>query len=508
MIKKFLRLLYSSKLFAVVMLIFQLFILAVGYVWISDYNVYVLGATSLIGTMLVLYEVNRTDSPDFKTSWIVLISIIPVFGALLYIYLHADRSGKSIRAYQERAAELTKSPPDAEVIKEIRDPCTAGLCGYLSKYGGSRTYKNTRVEYFPLGDDFLEDMINELKKAERFIFLEYFIINQNKYIWPEILSVLRDKAAEGVEVRLLYDAMGCVGILPRGYDARLNKMGIKCRVFSPIQPLLSTYQNNRDHRKITVIDGRRAYCGGINLADEYANRIERFGHWKDVGVRLDGEGAAGFTGLFLNMWNGAGLCDSREDCLNYMSLAAPANADGFVTPYADSPLDDVQVGRQVYIDMLNTAQKYAHIMTPYLVIDEGIYEALKYAVQRGIDVKIIMPHIPDKKYMFWLARTYYPRLLGAGVRIFEYIPGFVHAKVTVSDDTKAAVGTVNYDFRSMYLHYECGAFINESACILDIENDFERTLDCCEEITMADYKRFNIFQKIFGRVLRILAPML
>lgn len=508
--KRIAKLIYSNKFFGFILLAFQLFILAMGYIWLVDYNVYIMGATSIIGAVLILYEVNRTDNPDFKTAWIVLIAIIPVFGALLYIYLHIDVSAREMRIAQERAAALTEKSNDTDIADEVfgMDKSMGGLCRFLLKHGGTSIYKNTKVQYFPLGDDFLHDMTEELKKAEHFIFLEYFIINHNRYIWPEMLAVLKEKAKRGVEIRIIFDGMGCMVTLPRNYAKQLEDMGIRCRIFSPIQPLLSTYQNNRDHRKITVIDGRCAYCGGINLADEYANREERFGHWKDTGVRLDGEGVSGLTKLFLDMWNGIDMDDTKETCGEFMRASSSVPAQGFVIPFGDTPLDNVQTGRQVYIDMLNTASRYVHIMTPYLVIDDGMYEAMKYAVQRGVDVRIIMPHIPDKKYMFWLARTYYPKLLAAGVRIFEYVPGFVHAKSAVSDDTKAVVGTINFDYRSMYLHYECAVLMYKTQCVEDIEWDYMQTLDSCVEIDMSIYRRMNPIEKIIGRISRLLAPML
>jgi cardiolipin synthase len=328
-------------------------------------------------------------------------------------------------------------------------------------------------------------------------------------MWPEILDILKKKAREGVEIRVLYDGMGCMTTLPKNYPEQLRKFGIKCEIFAPIQPLLSTYQNNRDHRKIMVIDGRIAFNGGINLADEYINAQERFGHWKDTGVMLVGEAVAGFTGMFLGMWN---LAEGSEDddYNKYISESAMCSveADGFVIPFADSPLDDIYVGKCAYIDNLNNAKSYVHIMTPYLVIDNGIFEAVKYAAHRGVDVKIILPHIPDKAYAFWLARTYYPELIRAGVKIYEYVPGFVHAKMSVADGNRAIVGTINHDYRSLYLHYECATYLYNVPAIMDIENDFDETLKKCTQITMKEYEHFNIFTKLIGKAIKIVAPLL
>lgn len=327
-------------------------------------------------------------------------------------------------------------------------------------------------------------------------------------MWREIFEILRRKVKQGVEVRLMYDGMGCVATLPRGYNEVLERYGIKCRIFSPIVPLISTHQNNRDHRKIVVIDGTAAFCGGINIADEYINEKMRFGHWKDTGFMLKGDAVAGFSAMFLDMWNVNS--DNIEDGGEYLGISEPGKikANGFVIPFGDTPLDDVYVGKRAYIHNLDNASEYAYIMTPYLVIDDEMYESMKYAAQRGVDVKIILPHIPDKKYAFWLARTYYRELLNAGIEIYEYTPGFVHAKMSISDGRRAIVGTINHDYRSLYLHYECAAYMMDVPAVIDIERDFKDTLSMSQKITLQDVKKFNIFTKIIGYIMRLVAPLL
>lgn len=511
--KKVFKLVYSNKFFAIMMLILQLAILAAGYIWLSDYSRYFFGATTLLGAVLIVYEINRGDEPTFTLTWTLLIAIVPIFGTLFYIYTRSGFIERRIGLEYDKAREMTAPffEGNDEIINEIasRNENTAGFAKYLHTYGGYTAYKNTSVKYYPLGDFMFEDMKRELKKATEFIFMEFFIINIQGRMWSEILEILKEKVSEGVEVRVLYDGMGCMTTLPRHYPEQLRRLGIKCEIFSPIQPLLSTYQNNRDHRKIMVIDGRVAFTGGINIADEYINEIKRFGHWKDAGVMLTGEAAAGFTGMFLEMWNIAAVGDDT-DFEKYISVSKnySVSADGFVIPFADSPLDDIYVGKQAYIDNLNNAKKYVNIMTPYLVIDNAMFEAMKYASQRGVKVRLILPHIPDKAYAFWVARTYYPDLIKAGVEIYEYLPGFVHSKVSVADGNRAIVGTINHDYRSLYLHYECAAYLYEVPAIMDIENDFEGTLKKCVKITMSDYERFNIFTKLIGKVLRILAPII
>lgn len=511
--KKVFKLIYSNKFFAFIMLIIQLAVLTAGYIWLKDYDRYLFSASRILGTILIIYEINRDDEPSFTLTWTLLIAVIPVFGALFYLYMRTEFFSKGFRIrYKE---ERENSAPYLEGNESVTDKVaahsenTAGFVKYLRQYCGYPTYENTAVKYYPLGDYMFEDIKKELKKAKSFIFMEFFIINVQSRMWQETLAILKQKVKEGVEVRLLYDGMGCMTTLPRKYNETLKKEGIKCEIFSPIQPLLSTYQNNRDHRKILVIDGRVAFNGGINLADEYINELNRFGHWKDTGIMLIGEAVAGFTGMFLQMWNMvSGDNDTGYEKYIPVSREYAVTADGFVTPFADCPLDDEYVGKQAYIENLNNAKKYVNIMTPYLVIDNTMFEAMKYASHRGVKVKIIMPHKPDKSYAFWVARTYYPELIKAGVEIYEYEPGFVHAKMSVADGKRAIVGTINHDYRSLYLHYECATYMYEVPAIMDVENDFEETLEKCIPITMSDYEHFNFFTKLLGRIFRILAPII
>ena len=349
----------------------------------------------------------------------------------------------------------------------------------------------------------------QLEKAEHFIFLEYFIV-QEGYMWGRILEVLQRKAQQGVEVRMMYDGMCSLVLLPYRYPGQLEKLGIRCKMFSPIRPALSTHHNNRDHRKIMVIDGKAGFTGGINLADEYVNRKIRFGHWKDTAIMLEGDAVRSFTLMFLEMWNVA-KSEKVEEFDPYLDVIYERekhSGEGFVIPYGDSPIDGEHVGKMVYMDILNTSKRYVHIMTPYLILDNEMMTALKFAAKRGVEVIIIMPHVPDKWYAFVLAKTYYNELLDAGVQIYEYTPGFVHAKVFTSDDRKAVVGTINMDYRSLYLHFECAAFLYENSEIPAVENDFQETLKKCQKITQEDYKKQKSFDKIAGSILRVFAPLM
>lgn len=337
--------------------------------------------------------------------------------------------------------------------------------------------------------------------------MEYFIVEKG-VMWKEILDILKEKVWQGVDVRFMYDGMCSLYLLPHHYDKELQRAGIKCKQFNKVQPMLASYQNNRDHRKICVIDGKVAFTGGVNLADEYINVKERFGHWKDTAIMLEGEAVQSFTMMFLQMWN---ITEKREEAYeNYLTpkLNEMKRELGFVLPYADSPFDKQNVGEQVYLHILNHAKKYVHIMTPYLIIDDDMLSALEYVAQCGVEVSIIMPHKPDKWYAFAVARTYYESLMKAGVRIYEYTPGFVHAKVFVSDNDTATVGTINLDYRSLYHHFECGAFIYNNRVVWDIEKDFQETLKKCHEMTMEDLKRISWLQKLCGKILRLIAPLM
>ncbi len=391
-----------------------------------------------------------------------------------------------------------------------QDGCNTSLVRFLSKTNDNAVYRAGAVKYYATADESLGDILYELERAQRFIFMEFFIINRSHYMWRQIESVLIRKAREGVCVRVMFDGMGCMGIMPNGYENTLIGYGIECRIFSPVQPLLSTYQNNRDHRKIIVIDGECAFSGGFNLADEYINRINRYGHWKDTGIRVYGDGVRGYTEMFLTMWYTISDFD-KQDFLRFVNRTKPhsyPNEEGYIVPFSETPLDDIYVARTAYADILNNARKYVYIMTPYFVIDDMIYEAMRYAVTRGIDVKLILPGVPDKKMPYCLARSYYKDLFAIGVEVYEYTPGFVHAKTTVSDNSRAIIGTINYDYRSLYLHYECAAYLVNVPEIRRMEQDMITTLANCRRITATEYDRYPWYYRFAGRLLRLIATMI
>ncbi|MCI9360124.1 MAG: cardiolipin synthase [Hungatella sp.] len=512
--RKLLRLLFGRTTFIVLFLLIQ-----IGYFfsivrWLSEYSLFVYAAFDLLGGLLCIYIINKKDNPSFKLAWIIPVLLVPVFGSLLYLYVELEISGRLIA---KRAGQIVRESEgfvkqDRQVLERLagEDKLVANLAEYVSAKGGFPAYGHTFAEYFPSGQEKWKRLKEELEKARRFIFMEYFIVEEG-VMWNSILEILERKAREGVEVRFMYDGMCSLMLLPYNYPKKMEAKGIHCQMFAPIRPFLSTAQNNRDHRKIVVIDGHTAFTGGINLADEYINEKKRFGYWKDVGIMVKGDAVQNFTVMFLQLWNiwerrplpyDKYLYQGHKEEFQRLSM------DGYVLAYGDSPLDHEPVGKRVYMDMLYNARNYVHIMTPYLILDDEMISALTYGAKRGVEIIIIMPHIPDKKYAFVLAHTYYKELLEAGVEIYEFTPGFVHAKVFTSDDEKAVVGTINLDFRSLYHHFECGAFLYRNRAVADVENDFQDTLAKCQRITVQMCNRYPLYEKIAGQALRLIAPMM
>ena len=495
----------------ILMLVLIQLIILVGVATIlNDYAVYVYGGFTVLAAVIVIYIINERGNPAFNMTWVLLILIFPAFGCLFYIWVKSQLGtryiGKRLCMLRLDTAKYMQQEP--RVIEALREskPANANLAHYMQYQLNFPTYRNTQVQYFACGEEKFPVLLEELKKAEKFIFLEYFIVEEG-YMWGSVLEILKEKAAAGVEVRFMYDGMCSISLLPPDYPKKIRRFGIQCKMFSPIRPVLSTTQNNRDHRKICVIDGKTGFTGGINLGDEYINRKERFGYWKDTAVMIKGDAVQSLTMLFLQMWNVTEKCEDFGKYLQKENCGIQDDS-GFILPFGDSPFDRELIGETVYMDIINRAEDYVHIMTPYLIIDHEMETALCYAAKRGVDVKLILPHIPDKKMPFALAKTHYAQLLKAGVRIFEYTPGFVHAKVFSSDGRKAVVGTINLDYRSLYLHFECGAFLFDLPVIEEIEKDFEHTLAECQEVTMADYRKGNIIQKICGKALKLLAPLM
>ncbi len=469
---------------------------------------YIISVTFLIIALLILF--NSSMDSTAKLSWMLLISVVPLFGTIFYIWTQVEMGHRTIKRklniLEKKGMKSLKQ--NTEVYEELKNtsPESGALSKYLFDIGNLPVYTNTEIKYFPIGEDNFPYMCAELEKAEKFIFIEFFIIEEG-YMWGTILEILAQKVKQGVDVRVMYDGTCEFTTLPYYYPKRLEALGIKCQMWEPIKPVLTSAYNYRDHRKILVVDGKTAFCGGVNLADEYINHIERFGVWKDTSIMLKGSAVDSYTLMFLQMWNVKANSDS--DFTKFLNLYDKnIEPDGFIIPYCDSPLSDHKIAERVYMDILYTSKKYVYIMTPYLVLDDELTVALCYAAQRGVDVRLILPGIPDKKTIWALSKTHYKRLLKNGVKVYEYTPGFIHAKNFLSDDEKAVVGSINLDYRSLYHHFECASYMHGTKCIDDIKKDFKDTFEQCSEVTFETIKKEKVSIKITGAVLKLIAPLL
>jgi len=525
--KGVLSLLFSRFLVFSLLVILQMVLFSGLVVWLGELKFAFQVINSMLAFIMLVYLFNSDMDPTGKLTWVFFMALFPIPISLFLLYTRTDIGHRLIK---RRVTELTAQtqttiPTEESVMKQLeqyRDGTDAlvrwlDISGCFPAYGGSRT------EYHASGEEHFASILEELRKAERYIFLESFIIEEG-YMWGKILEILIAKAEAGVDVRVLYDGMCESSQLPMYYYKRLRLYGIKAKAFAPIRPIMSSHYNYRDHRKILVIDGRVAYTGGINMADEYIGKVIRFGVWKDAGLKVSGEAVKSYTLMFLQMWNIDERTLSWEPLLNPDGTVAetaeeapePAtdgektpDENGYVIPYSDCPIDDYKVGKTVYLDIINRAERYVHIMTPYLILDNEIENALKFAAQRGVEVKLILPGIPDKKYVYALSKSYYTVLLDAGVKIYEYIPGFVHSKVFASDDCKAVVGSINLDYRSLYHHYECATYIYRATeTIARIEEDFAKTLPECREVSHKTLRHMPVYYRVMGGLMRLVAPIL
>ena len=504
-----LRIVFSRLVIVFLMLGLQIFLYIAFFALISQFLPYFAVFQSVFAFGMVIYLFNNKMDSSAKLTWLALIAVLPVFGAFLLAFTQRNLGHRNMQKNMERIIKNTKKmlPQDNKVNDELSDDlyCTNNLHRYMNHSGAYPICDGTLVNYYPMGEDAFPVMLEELEKAEKFIFLEYFII-QEGYMWGRILDVLARKAAEGVDVRVLYDGTCEFSKLPSRYPQLLGNLGIKARMFAPIKPFLSSHYNYRDHRKIMVIDGKTAFSGGINLADEYINHTHPCGQWKDTAIMLKGKAVSSFTLMFLQLWELPN--PYPEFGMDHLETDEYSEAEGFVMPFGECPLTENKLGEAVYMDILNRARSSVHIMTPYLILDDELKCALKYAAQRGVDVKLILPGIPDNKTAYALARSHYGELIDAGIGIYEYTPGMVHAKVCVSDECRAVVGTINLDYRSLYHHFECAAYLYKAPCISEIEQDFQQTLAVCCKITRAELKSERKLYNLAGAFLKVVAPLM
>ncbi|MDD4689160.1 MAG: cardiolipin synthase [Eubacteriales bacterium] len=505
------KIIFSYKTLGFIFLMFQISFFVSGAFWLQEYAKYFYGVSTVLSLFGVIYVLNRDVNNSFKISWIILFALFPIMGILLSFLIHSNSMSKRQWIKLDNSVKKTYKyyKQNSEVANRIKvdEPELFSCSNYLNKIGGFSTYACEKAEYFDSGEAFFEELIKQLSKANKYIFIESYIVSKG-YFYDKVISILRKKAKEGVIIKFIYDGIGTIAQFDKEDITYLRNEGIDCRVFEPLKPFLSSSQNNRDHRKIFVIDGTTAFTGGVNIADEYINKINRFGHWKDSAIMIKGASVVSFTAMFLQLWDMMDPNDSDYNEFFIVEHKQPELHDGYIIPYCDNPIDNEPIGKNVYLQIINTANNYVHIMTPYLILDDDMLSSLKLAAKRGVDVKIIMPGIPDKWYAYLLAKTFYPELISSGVRIYEYTPGFVHSKIMVSDGIKAVVGTINLDFRSLYHHYECAAFLYKSSVIKDISSDCEQTLKKCTKIFIEDYKRLSVITRGIGRILRILAPLM
>jgi len=454
--------------------------------------------------------INKNHPAEFKLPWLFTVLIFPVLGLFLYLTFANSRLSKRqirelVRA-RERIDQARLPIRDKNAVTDFLGD-DVGLENYLISVNDSHGHLNNKITFLGSGEEFFDDLISSINKAEKFVFLEYFVVAEGK-IWSKLLSILLDKIRQGVEVRLIYDDIGSLGRVSTKFHKKLAKLGIECVKFNPFRPIMSGIHNNRDHRKIAVIDGIIGYTGGINLADEYANVTSPHGHWKDCAIKIEGSAVVDMTATFLLTFDSAKK--QISDYKRYLHLKTPEYQNqGYVHFFWDAPkpFDNELVGENVFLNLINSAKKRLLITTPYLVIDYTLQTALRNASLRGVDVTIITPHIPDKKIVFNVTRSHYGKLMDAGVKIYEYTPGFMHSKTFVVDDQVAFIGTINMDYRSLVHHFECGAILYKTPCILDIVKDIEKTLEKSMRINKDNFK-MNKLALLVNSMLAIFFPML
>lgn len=500
---------FSRTMILTLFLIFQALFMFITFEKFSS-NFY-LGGGTFIAIIMYLVILNSDQNASVKLMWVILIFILPIFGVLLYLYIHFDVGHRLVKKRLSNIYNQTKNllTQDKKILESLKSSNLEmyNLSKYIKENSNSNVYSNTKYKYVSVGEDMFYEMLNDIKKAKKYIFLEYFIIKKG-YMWSTILDELINKVKQGVEVRLIYDGTCSFFELPYSYPQKLNEVGIKTTIHAPIRPLLSTHYNNRDHRKILVIDGKVSYTGGINLSDEYINYVNRYGHWKDTGIRIEGNITNEFTRMFIEMWN----TNSKTELLEYTNYLSEEvkydeNKD-FSIAYSDSPFDDELLAENVYLDVINNSKKNLYIMTPYFIIDDDVNNALILAAKKGVDVRIILPYLTDQKIAQYISKTYYTKLINAGVKIYEYTKGFVHAKMMLSDNKTAIIGTINMDYRSLYHHFECAVYIYNNKVIEDMYVDFDKTFKQSQLIIEDTVFNENTLPKLVGYIGRLIAPLI
>ena len=508
--KNFFKVVFSRAVFTGVFIALQFAAIFLAVTRFNEHFALFYGICLVLSAIVVIYLVGRDGNPAYKIAWIILILALPVFGVLLYLVFGKNQLSPKEKArmssvseqYEKALRGVTAAEP---ALPEHTD--AKRVSDYIHRVAATPVFTHTETTYLPVGETYLKALLAELEKAEKFIFMEYYIIAPGQ-MWDAIHDVLRRKAKDGVDVRVMYDDFGCMYKLPEGYENTLKAEGIRCCVFNRFVPVLSPRFNNRDHRKICVIDGNVGFTGGINFSDAYINVVQRCGHWLDAGVMLRGGGVYALTAMFLSMWDYT--CGVTEDFTRYApdtALCESISAPGWVQPFGDTPLDNEPVGETVYLHLINRAKDYVYINTPYLIIDNEMITALAAAAKSGVDVRIVTPAISDSALVHEMTRSYYETLILAGVKIYEYTPGMVHAKTFISDDCSAVVGTINLDYRSLFLHFECGVWMYETNAVADMKAEYLSELEKSQQITQERCLQQRRGRRIIRAVLRTLAPL-
>lgn len=496
-------------IFVAIFLLLQIIWIIVLFFSFKQSSIWVTTFFNIIAILIVLEIVNKLTNAAFKLPWVIIILISPITGLVLYLMICNSGITKKRREKLFKTGNKLRHEylcGNGELTKEkINNLPYRGQLRYIQSDSAYPAYDSSRVQFYSDTCEALDSLIDALSKAEQFIFMEYHAI-EDAMAFRRILSVLENRAANGVEVRIIYDDIGSVGFINPRFNLQLKKLGIECRVFNPIMPVLNVFMNNRDHRKITVIDGYTGFTGGYNIADEYFNIVHPYGEWKDSGLRIDGAAVRSLTVQFLEMWNTINNTDKDFKCY-FPENKYQNDAEGIIQPYGDCPLDDVYLGENVYMNMINNAKEYIWFMTPYLIITDEMSRSLTLAAKKGVDVRIITPGIPDKRFVYRLTRSYYHQLVKSGVRIYEFTPGFLHAKQCICDNVTAVVGTINLDYRSLYFHFENAVFLADCKAIHDVKTDFDQTLTRCREVTENYQNELRGLKRITNQIMRLFAPL-
>ena len=504
------RAIYGRVVFLFLLIAIQVAIICLFVLKLRSYIEFYFGGSLLLSAIFVIYLANARGRVEFKMSWVLLLLFSPIIGIVAYIIYHTNLGNLEIKKrldyLEKKTREFSPSVEESDILlKENTE--IYGIGSYLDRKGLATPHTFTKVKYFSCGEEFFPDFCQSLRNAKKFIFLEFFIIDVDES-WVEIFNILEEKIKEGVEVRLLYDGFGSPTVATKKYQKFLASKGFNSHVFMPLIPFFSVHLNNRDHRKIVVIDGEVAYTGGLNLTNEYFNvGKNRFNYWKDNGIRVEGPAILNYTQLFLQTWNLQTKGDDDYD--KYLNIPyKKEEKDGIVIPYGDDIFNKDDIAEDVYSYFINNSKEYLHITSPYMIIDQAMEDDLIFAAQRGVDVKIIVPAVPDHLVTFCVGKTFIKTLVDNGVKVYLYNKGFIHEKTFISDNKISTVGSVNLDYRSLYHHYETNTFLYNNSAIADIEDDFNKTLEDCTEIKKGDYKKIPSKERFLGRVFRIIAPLL